>query len=157
MFNTKSPGSGNAFCVTGPFWEWIHPVEKASSVGFHIFCCQPKQTVEQTIDIPVNWDTMTPMRRHWMVVWNNVIMAWIFVHHGDVYFFYLCLIHVIIVAYPLGTGVTSFSLAMLKFLLVDGNLITWLLIGWQPCCRPIRSYVCYLKRITFIKTMLTEE
>ena len=30
---------------------------------------------------------------------------------------------------------------MLKFILVSKNFLTWLLIGWQLCCQPIRCQV----------------
>ena len=55
--------NGNIFCVTGPLWgdssghQWI-PLTEASDAEL---CCflrsAPDQTVEQTIEAPVIWDT----------------------------------------------------------------------------------------------------
>ena len=40
------------------------------------------------------------------------------------------------------TDAMSLSLNELKPLLAaDKDFLTWLMIGWQLCCQPIRSYV----------------
>ena len=61
---------GNDYHITVPLWgestgdRWI-PFIKAGNVDLWWFlCCQPEQAFEQSVDLSMIWDAMTPMWRH---------------------------------------------------------------------------------------------
>ena len=59
-----TPPNGNIFRVTGPLrWDSIGhrriPLTKASDTELrYLLWCAPEQTVEQTVEMPVIWDTI---------------------------------------------------------------------------------------------------
>ena len=61
--------NGSIFRVTGTLWgvsngqRWIL-VTKASDAGFDVF----SEIIEQTMELPVFWDAMMSMWRHWNAV-----------------------------------------------------------------------------------------
>ena len=65
---------GSIFCITGPLWRessghwWIWG-------ALEFLWCQPKQTVEQTLEWLVIWDAMVPMGHHCNEVKTKIIAA----------------------------------------------------------------------------------
>ena len=64
MVCIMTSSNGNIFLVTGPLWgeftghQWI-PLTKASDAELLCFLWfAPEQMVEQTIEMPVIWDTI---------------------------------------------------------------------------------------------------
>ena len=63
-FSNMTSSNGNILCATGPLWgespghRWI-PLTKSSDADLWCFLWSaPEQTVEQTIETPMIWDTI---------------------------------------------------------------------------------------------------
>ena len=74
--------NGNIFHVTGPLWgeftghRWI-PLTKASDAELWCFpWSAPEQTVQQTIEMPVNWDTTTLIMKSLLCITFSSKFLW---------------------------------------------------------------------------------
>ena len=64
FYHMMTSSDGNIFRVTDRLWGettghwWITPTKASNAELWCVLCCVPEQTPDQTVDMPVIWDTM---------------------------------------------------------------------------------------------------